>query len=178
MRKQRAALEKETYYLADDMTKEDMMTKRQLQPVIQKARNEDKKFRFTKGRLYIEGKLYNPKYDNIKKDSADAKKSQGQHMDGKSNRSGVRHASSPPQKPKPHSQTPTERSTRRHHATPPLQTTPPSQQQQHNMNYQQHQYEQQPQLPQPPSPPQGGQESQTTQGQEPVTGEVPVQNNQ
>ena len=56
-----------------------MKAKRQLQPAIQKARDEYKKFSFTRGMLYIEGKLYNLKYDNLKKDPA-AKRTQV-HMD-------------------------------------------------------------------------------------------------
>ena len=61
MRNQRYASQNELYYITDDMTKEDMKTKRQPQPIIQQARDENKKFRFTKG------KLYNPKYDHAKK---------------------------------------------------------------------------------------------------------------
>ena len=49
------------------MTKEDMKTKRQLQPVIQQARDENKKFRFITGKLNIESKLYNRKFDHPKK---------------------------------------------------------------------------------------------------------------
>ena len=155
------------------MTKEDMKTKRQLQPVIQQARDENKKFRFTKGKLFIEGKLYNPKYDHAKKDSH--------------------------QKPQPRSHTFSRRSAQRAHTTSPQQSphnrqqiTPPSKlqhrdHQQHrpashiNLDQSHHQNEQQPSqppLPQLPNSQPGQHESLSTQEQQPVTGNVPVQKGQ
>ena len=190
MKKQRATLEKESYYLADDMTKADMKMKRQLQPAIQKARDEDKRFRFTIGRLYIEGKLHNPKYDNLNKDPA-AKKTQA-HMDKVAGDSRSRLQKSRPQKAQLHAQTPNGRSAQGNHVSPlqqvshstqrtspSRQRTSPPRQRQHT-DYQQHrsspQSEQQPPLPHLSNPPPGVNESHANLEHQHVTGEVTTQN--
>ncbi len=58
LKQKREKLGNETYYITDDQTDEDMATKRRLQPVIDKAKQENKRWRYTQGKLYIEGQLY------------------------------------------------------------------------------------------------------------------------
>ena len=58
LKQKREKLNGEQYFMTDDQTDEDMATKRRLKPVIDKAKQERKKWRFTQGKLWIEGQLY------------------------------------------------------------------------------------------------------------------------
>ncbi len=58
LKQKREKLARKKYYITDDETDEDMATKRRLQPVINKAKEDNKKWRFTQGKLFIDGELY------------------------------------------------------------------------------------------------------------------------
>ena len=54
----RQALQNENYFFVDDLTDSDLQTKKQLQPVIDQAIKDKKKWTFRNGQLRIEGQLY------------------------------------------------------------------------------------------------------------------------
>lgn len=58
MKSQRECLKDKQYYIADDLTKQDLETKKRLRPVIQEARNRGDKWTFKNGRLYIKGIIH------------------------------------------------------------------------------------------------------------------------
>jgi hypothetical protein len=58
LQKSRDALKSKDYFLADDMTSQDLSTKRALQPVIDKAKRDNKPWKFRNGKLIIDGRVY------------------------------------------------------------------------------------------------------------------------
>ena len=55
---QRQALFRESHFITDDLTLKDLQTKRRLKPVMDKARQEGKRWKFKNGKLIIEGQVY------------------------------------------------------------------------------------------------------------------------
>ncbi len=58
LKNKRAALEGADYYITDDMIKADMDRKRELQPVIDDAVRQHKKWKFRNGQLFINDRIY------------------------------------------------------------------------------------------------------------------------
>ena len=55
LRAQKHFLKHKAYFFVEDLTKKDYESKRALKPVIDKARHEGKRWRFTDGKLYVDG---------------------------------------------------------------------------------------------------------------------------
>ena len=47
-------------YVKEDLPKHDLEIKKQLRPVMEQAWRQKKKIKFAKGKLYIDGQVYNP----------------------------------------------------------------------------------------------------------------------
>ena len=58
LRQKRKKLEKEQFFIVDDMTDADLATKRRLAPIIEEAKRSNKKWRYRDGQLWIDGQLY------------------------------------------------------------------------------------------------------------------------
>ncbi len=55
---QREALKDQHYFITDDLTKNDLETKKRLHPIIQEARNKGQKWMFKNGHLYVNGAIH------------------------------------------------------------------------------------------------------------------------
>jgi len=62
LQNQRRALANEHFHIIEDMTEADLQTKHSLRDVIEKAKQEQKRWKFRNGKLIIDGEVYN-KYD-------------------------------------------------------------------------------------------------------------------
>jgi hypothetical protein len=60
LRAQKQALKHKAYFFVEDLSKKDYNTKRALKPVIIKAREEGKRWRFRDGKLFVNGELITP----------------------------------------------------------------------------------------------------------------------
>ena len=58
MKNQREKLKHYSYYLTDDLTSQDLKTKRSYKEVIDQAVSENKRVMFRNGKLLINGKVY------------------------------------------------------------------------------------------------------------------------
>ncbi len=58
LKQKRQRIGREKYFITVDQTDEDMAAKQRLQLMFEIAKQENKKWRFTQGKLFIEGQLY------------------------------------------------------------------------------------------------------------------------
>ena len=61
LKQQREGLKHKEYFIVDDLTQQDLQEKRRLQPIMQQASAEGKKWKFRNGRLIIEGRFHTEK---------------------------------------------------------------------------------------------------------------------
>ncbi len=64
LKQKRNKIGNEKYFITDDQTEEDMAIKRNLEPIMDKAKQENKTWRFTQGKLFIEVQLYREPMEN------------------------------------------------------------------------------------------------------------------
>ena len=56
----RDSLKDVPYYITEDQTEMDMKKRNDLQPIIEQAKRDGKHWKFRKGELYIDKRLYRP----------------------------------------------------------------------------------------------------------------------